>query len=61
MQARPMGSNSISRCLDWLKDRNVRKELGLDAGLSQRTINRGLGILGDHSDQIIVKLWEGFD
>ena len=56
-----MGSNSMSRCSDWLKDRNVRKEFGLDAGLSQRTINRGLGILGDHSDQIIVKLWEGLD
>ena len=56
-----MGSNSMKRCSDWLKDRNVRKELGLDAGLSQRTINRGLGILGNHSDQIIVKLWEGLD
>ncbi len=38
-----MGSNSMSRCSDWLKDRNVRKEFGLDAGLSQRTINRCLG------------------
>lgn len=56
-----MGSNSMSRCSDWLKDQNVRKELGLDAGLSQRTINRGLAILGDHSDQIIVKLWEGLN
>ena len=56
-----MGSNSMSRCSDWLKDRNVRKELGLDEGLSQRTINRSLGILGNHSDKIIVKLWEGLD
>lgn len=25
-----MGSNSMNRCSDWLKNRDVRKELGLD-------------------------------
>ena len=30
-----MGSNSMSCCSDWLKDRNVRKEFGLDEGLFQ--------------------------
>ena len=54
-----MGSNFMSRCSDWLKDGKVRKGLGLDAGLSQKAINRGLWILVDHSDWITVKLWEG--
>lgn len=57
----PMGSNSMNRCSDWLKNRDVRKELDLDSGLSQRTINRAISIIGDHSDEIIVKLWEGLD
>jgi len=56
-----MGSNSMSRCSDWLKNKDVRKELGLDSGLSQRTINRAISLLGKHSDEIIVKLWEGLD
>ena len=56
-----MGSNSMRRCSDLLKNKDVRKELGLDAGLSQRTINRAVSIIGDHSDKIIVKLWKGLD
>ncbi len=56
-----MGSNSMSRCSDWLKNGDVRKELGLDSGLSQRTINRAVSLIGEHSDEIIVKLWEGLD
>lgn len=35
----PMGSNSMNRCSERLLDPNVRKELGLDSGLSQRTVN----------------------
>ena len=54
-----MGSNSMSRCSDWLRDRNVRKELGVESGLSQRTINRAVSIVGNHSDGILVKMWEG--
>jgi transposase len=56
-----MGSNSMSRCSDWLKNRDVRKELGLDSGLSQRTINRAISLIGNHSDEILVRLWEGLD
>ena len=56
-----MGSNSMSRCSDWLKNKDVRKELGLESGLSQRTINRAITLLGKHSDEIIAKLWEGLD
>ena len=51
----------MSRYSDRLKNNDVRKELGLDAGLSQRTINRAVSIIGDHSDKIIVKLWKGLD
>lgn len=56
-----MGSNSMNRCSEWLQNKDVRIELGLDSGLSQRTINRAVSILGEHSDEIIVKLWEGLD
>ena len=56
-----MGSDSMSRCSDWLRNKDVRKELGLDSGLSQRTIDRAISPMGDHSDEIIVKLWEGLD
>ncbi|MBE6514001.1 MAG: hypothetical protein E7Z69_02705 [Thermoplasmata archaeon] len=56
-----MGSNSMSRCSDWLKNRDVRKELGLDSGLSQRTINHAVSLIGNHSDGILVRLWEGLD
>jgi transposase len=56
-----MGSNSMKRCSEWMEDQNVRKELGLESGLSQRTINRAVSIIGQHSDEIIVKLWDGLD
>ena len=56
-----MGSNSMNRCSEWLQNKDVSTELGLDSGLSQRTINRAVSILGEHSDEIIVKLWEGLD
>ena len=56
-----MGSNSMIRCSDWLADPNVRRELGIDKNLSQRTINRALNILGNHSDEIVMQLWKGLD
>ena len=56
-----MGSNSMTRCSEWMRDPNVRKELGLESGLSQRTINRAVSIIGQHSDEIIVKLWDGLE
>ena len=56
-----MGSNSMSRCSDWLRNSEVRRELGLDSGLSQRTINRAVSLIGDHSDEIVARLWEGLD
>ena len=56
-----MGNNSMSRCSDWLSNPYVCKEMGFEKGVSQRTINRALETLGDHSDEIIVKLWKGLD
>jgi len=56
-----MGNNSMSRCSEWLSDPFVRKELGIDTGLSQRTINRAVSLIGDHSDEIVVRLWNGLD
>lgn len=56
-----MGNNSMKGCARWLSDPKVGKELGLDDGLSQRTINRAVNIIGCHSDGIIVRLWNGLD
>lgn len=56
-----MGNNSMSRCSEWLLNPFVSKELGLDDGLSQRTINRAISLIGAHSDEIIVRLWKGLD
>lgn len=56
-----MGNNSMSRCSEWLEDPNVRKELGIEKGLSQRTINRAVSLIGEHSDGILVRLWGGLD
>ena len=55
------GNNSMKGCARWLSDPNVRKEMGLVQGLSQKTINRAVNIIGSHSDEMIVKLWEGLD
>ena len=56
-----LGSNSMTRCADWLADPNVGKELGIEKRLSQRTINRALSIIGDRSDEMVVRLWRGLD
>ena len=56
-----MGNDSMRRCSDWLSNPYVCKEMGFNKGISQRTINRALEILGDHSDDIIVGLWKGLD
>ena len=36
------GNNSMKGCARWLSDPNVGKEIGLEEGLSQRTINRAV-------------------
>lgn len=55
------GSNSMSRCSDWLKNEDVREGSDLDSGPSQRTIDRAISLIGNHGEEIIVKLWEGLD
>lgn len=52
------GNNSMKGCARWLADPKVGKELGIEKGLSQRTINRAVNLIGSHSDEMIVKLWE---
>ena len=54
-----MGSNSMTRCADWLSDENVRMEFGIEKNVSQRTINRALEIVGDHAGEFMVRAWEG--
>ena len=56
-----MGSNSMSRCSDWLKNEDVREGSDLDSGPSQRTIDRAISLIGNHGEEIIVKLWKGLD
>jgi len=51
-----MGSNSMSRCTEWLSDPNVMKEMGFKSKVSQKTINRAIEILGEHADEIITQL-----
>lgn len=55
------GNNSMSDCSDWLSDPNVLKELGICGKLSQRTLNRGLTIIGEHFEEIICRLWKGIN
>lgn len=55
------GNNSMSDCSDWLSDPNVLKELGICRNISQRTLNRGLAIIGEHSEEIIARLWSGIN
>lgn len=40
------GNNSMKGCARWLADPNIGKEMGLDEGLSQRTINGAVGPIG---------------
>ena len=61
MHVRAHGKQFHKRVAKWLADPKVGKEIGLDEGLSQRTINRAVNIIGSHSDEMIVKLWEGLD
>jgi transposase len=56
-----MGSNSMSRCADWLSDPNVMREMGFKNKVSQKTINRAVEIIGDHADEIIAQFWKGLD
>lgn len=45
-------SNSLSACAEWISDPAVRKCLGFKIGedISQRTLNRGLELLGRHRE-----------
>jgi len=56
-----LGSNSMTRCADWLSNPNVGKELGIEKKLSQRTINRAVNIIGCRSDEMVMWLWRGLD
>jgi len=53
------GNNSMSDCSDWLSDPNVLRELSICGKLGQRTLNRGLVIIGEHTEEIICRLWNG--
>lgn len=55
------GNNSMSNCSSWLEDPNVLKELGICGRMSQRTLNRGLEIVGEHTEEIICRLWKGIN
>jgi hypothetical protein len=55
------GSNSMQRCADWLSDPNIRMEFGIDGNVSQRTINRALGTIGEHACGLISKAWKGLN
>jgi transposase len=56
-----MGSNSMSRCADWLSDPNVMKEMGFRNKVSQKTINRAVEAIGENADEIIAQFWRGLD
>ncbi len=56
-----MGSNSMNRCAEWLSNPDIRKEFGFRGKVSQRTVNRAVEILGDHADEILVRMWKGLD
>ena len=45
-----MGSNSMNRCSEWLQNKDVSTELGLDSGLSQRRINSIVFMCGKHRE-----------
>lgn len=48
-------SNSMNACSEWLKGTAVKKRLGFFSKdeVSQRTLNRAIGILGKNSEGII--------
>ncbi len=50
-----MGCKSMNRCSEWLQNKDVSTELGLDSGLSQRTINR---IVLCAEDVVKAEVWE---
>jgi transposase len=56
-----MGSNSMSKCADWLSDPNILGEMGFEKRVSQRTINRAVEMIGEHADEIIRCFWKGLD
>lgn len=54
-------SNSMNACAKWLENPAVRGQLGFSKrdAVSQRTLNRGLEILGRNREGIITALWKG--
>ena len=54
-------SNSMNACSEWLKDPTVKRRLGFSSKdeISQRTLNRAIGILGKNREGIIARLWKG--
>ena len=54
-------SNSMNACSEWLKDPAVKRRLGFSSKdeISQRTLNRAIGILGKNREGIIARLWKG--
>lgn len=53
-------SNSIQGCADWLKDDTVRRQFGFGKeNVSQKTLDRAVGILGENREGIITALWKG--
>ena len=56
-----MGSNSMSKCAEWLSDPSVMKEMGFKKKVSQRTINHAVELIGKNADEIIMRLWNGLD
>ncbi|MDR3282359.1 MAG: transposase [Candidatus Methanoplasma sp.] len=54
-----MGRNSMSGCAEWLGNPNVRAELGIPGRMGQRTLNRGVEILGARTEEVIARMWKG--
>lgn len=54
-------SNSLNACAEWLENPIIRRQFGFSTKdkINQKTLNRGLAILGKNREGIIVRLWEG--
>lgn len=54
-------SNSLNACAEWLNDPIVRRQFGFSSKdkINQKTLNRGLMILGKNRESIIVRMWKG--
>ena len=54
-------SNSLNSCANWLDDPTIRRQFGFSKKepITQKTLNRGLGILGRNREGIIARMWNG--